>query len=143
MIAAVAVRQRKMRMISATETLVPILEPFIRYARRRHLMASLYRHRALAESASSGEQIMVVGFADLVGFTAASQALDESELAAVVDRFAALAYEHIPAHGGRVVKMIGDEVMFAAESSFNAAEIARRSSRRSATTNPSPTCGWC
>jgi adenylate cyclase len=110
--------------ISATETLVPILEPFIRYAWRRHLLASLLRHGALGESISGTEQIMAVGFADLVGFTAASQALDESELAAVVDRFEALACEHIPAHGGRVVKMIGDEVMFVSTSSFNAAEIA-------------------
>lgn len=111
-------------MISATETLVPILEPFILYAWRRHLLASLYQHRALAESVSGGEQILTVGFADLVGFTAVSQALDESELATVVDRFEAAAYEHIPARGGRVVKMIGDEVMFIAENPASAAEIA-------------------
>jgi adenylate cyclase len=110
--------------IAATETLVPILEPFIRYAWRRHLLASLFRQGALADSATSTQPIMVVGFADLVDFTATSQALDESELAAMVNRFEALAYEHIPENGGRVVKMIGDEVMFAADSSFNAAEIS-------------------
>ena len=44
-----------------------------------------------------------------------SQALDARELAAMVDRFEAIAYDHILERGGRVVKMIGDEVMFAVE----------------------------
>ena len=34
------------------------------------------------------------------------------KLAAMVERFEELAYEHIPTQGGRVVKVIGDEVMF-------------------------------
>jgi adenylate cyclase len=110
--------------IAATEALVPVLESFIRYAWRRHLLASLFRQGALAAGVSGDERILVVGFADLVGFTAASQVLDEADLAAMVDRFEVLAYEHIPTHGGRVVKVIGDEVMFVAESSFAAAEIA-------------------
>jgi adenylate cyclase len=65
-----------------------------------------------------------VGFADMVGFTAISQQVDEKELAAMVDRFEELAYEHIPQDGGRVIKMIGDEVMFAADSPSDAARIA-------------------
>jgi adenylate cyclase len=110
--------------IAATETLVPVLESFIRYAWRRHLLAALFRQGALAPGVSGDERLLVVGFADLVDFTAASQGLDDDDLAAMVDRFEALAYEHIAAHGGRVVKVIGDEVMFVAESSFAAAEIA-------------------
>ena len=42
----------------------------------------------------------------------------------MVDRFEAIAYEHIPARGGRVVKTIGDAVMFAADDAAAAAEIA-------------------
>jgi adenylate cyclase len=53
-----------------------------------------------------------------------SQALDGPELARMVDRFEAIAYEHIPARGGRVMKMIGDEVMFAVEDGAFAADIA-------------------
>jgi adenylate cyclase len=60
----------------------------------------------------------------LVGFTAFSQALDARELAAMVDRFEAVAYEHNPERGGRIVKMIGDEVMFAVDDYAVAAEIA-------------------
>jgi adenylate cyclase len=58
-----------------------------------------------------------------VGFTTMSQALDSQELAAMVDHFEALAYEHVVGRGGRVVKMIGDEVMFAADDGTVAAEI--------------------
>src|SRR5262249_2169573 len=46
------------------------------------------------------------------------------ELTAMVDRFEALAYEHIPERGGRVVKTIGDEVMFAVDDGSFAADIA-------------------
>lgn len=66
----------------------------------------------------------VVGFADLVGFTALSQQLDSAALASVVDRFEAVAFSTIGVHGGRVVKMIGDEVMFAIDDPVAAAHCA-------------------
>ena len=53
---------------------------------------------------------MAVGFADMVGFTMLSQHLGDEELAAVVSRFEELAHDTVVALGGRVVKMIGDEV---------------------------------
>src|SRR5437763_1197058 len=52
------------------------------------------------------------------------QLVDTRELAAIVERFEAIAYEHVLAHGGRIVKIIGDEVMFCADDSKRAAEIA-------------------
>jgi adenylate cyclase len=102
-------------------SLAPSLEQFLGYVWRRHLLAAL-RRRSAAPSASDSS--LTVGFADLVGFTAMSQALAAHELAAIVDRFEALAYEHIPERGGRVVKMIGDEVMFAVADGAFAADIA-------------------
>lgn len=72
----------------------------------------------------------IVGFADLVGFTAQAQQLDTAELADVVERFEAIAYDVIPAFGGRVVKTIGDEVMFVVDDvragCRTALELARR-----------------
>jgi len=102
-------------------SLAPSLEHFLAYVWRRHLLAALRRRSA---QPSARDASLAVGFADLVGFTALSQALEPRELAEAVDRFEAIAYEHIPEHGGRVVKTIGDEVMFAAESPADAAEIA-------------------
>ena len=64
---------------------------------------------------------MAVGFADMVGFTMLSQHLGDEELAAVVARFEALAHDTVVALGGRVVKMIGDEVMFVVPTAAGAA----------------------
>jgi len=99
----------------------PQLEQFVRHAWRRHVIAAVLR---LAAAPSSSGRETVVGFADLSGFTAFSRSVDVPTLAAMVDRFEALAYEHILRYGGRVVKTIGDEVMFAVDEPHQAAEIA-------------------
>ena len=67
--------------------------------------------------------VLAVGFADMVGFTALSQQASEKELSDVVGRFEDLAYDIVAAGGGRVVKMIGDEVFFVAESAAAGAGI--------------------
>jgi adenylate cyclase len=101
--------------------LANVLERSITYVWRRHLVAALLRRAARP---TAGEKSLSVGFADMVGFTALSQALDAHDLAAMVDRFEAVVYEHVPARGGQVVKMIGDETMFATDDPAAAAEIA-------------------
>jgi adenylate cyclase len=107
----------------APGTLAPFvgdLERLLTYVWRRQLLAALLRRTARPSDAGD---TVAVGFADLVGFTVLSQGLDARDLAAMVDRFEAIAYEHIPHHGGRVIKMIGDEVMFAVDDAVAAAEI--------------------
>jgi adenylate cyclase len=86
---------------------------------RRHA-AEAFRRAMTAP----GEHSMAVGFADLVGFTALSQELEESELAVLVDRFESLAHETVVGLGGRVVKMIGDEVMFSVDEPRSGVDIA-------------------
>jgi adenylate cyclase len=108
-------------LVQRVEGLAPSLEQFLGYVWRRHLLAAVLR---IAATPSTADRTLTVGFADLVGFTAFSQALDQRELAAMVERFEAVAYAHIPERGGRVVKMIGDEVMFSVEDEAIAAEIA-------------------
>jgi len=108
-------------LVARIESLTPALERFLAYVWRRHLLAALRRWSARP---SPTDHVVTVGFADLVGFTAMSDALAPRELAAMVDRFESLAYEHIPERGGRVVKMIGDEVMFAVDDGSFAADIA-------------------
>jgi len=65
-----------------------------------------------------------VGFADLVSFTRLVRRLSERELARVVQRFEALASDVVTAHGGRVIKTVGDEVLFVAIGAAPAAAIA-------------------
>lgn len=87
---------------------------------RRHLQAAI---RRLTMANPETENTMAIGFCDLVGWTAMSQQLSEEELASVVDRFEELAYDTVAAGGGRVVKMIGDEVMFVVDNPTIAAHI--------------------
>ena len=96
---------------------------------RRRLMAEARRRLTLVGSNEASAEVCV-GFADLVGFTSQTQQLATSSLAEVVRRFESIAYDVIPTFGGRVVKMIGDEVMFVNDdverSCRTALELARR-----------------
>ena len=113
--------------VLASDAIVPDFARLLEYAWRRHLQAALRRaalRRQTAEADGTGTSEMAIGFADLVGFTMLSQQLSEGALAEVVDRFEELAYDTVGRLGGRVVKMIGDEVMFAVDGADDAAEIA-------------------
>lgn len=96
------------------------IDTILEHVYRRHLQVALRRH-TMADA--STDRSLAIGFCDLVGFTAMSQQLSEEELAAVVNRFEELAYDTVAAGGGRVVKMIGDEVMFAVEDANVAAHV--------------------
>ena len=108
--------------------LVPVMEGLIGYVWRRHLAALAGRvfagdrDEALLAGASTGS--MVVGFADLVAFTSLTRHVGEQELADLVDRFEGLVADVVARCGGRVVKMVGDEVMFTADDAATGAEIA-------------------
>jgi adenylate cyclase len=101
---------------------LPMFPAVLEQVWRRHLQAAA-RRRLLRSEAEEGAGT-VVGFADLVGFTALAQQVSDEELAEVVDQFERLAYDVVVAGGGRVLKMIGDEVMFLVDDPVAAAEIA-------------------
>lgn len=101
---------------------LPVFPAILEQVWRRHLQVAA--RRRLLRGDDEGAVGLVVGFADLVGFTALSQEATDEELARVVDRFERLAYDVVVAGGGRVVKMIGDEVMFLVEDPVAAADIA-------------------
>lgn len=65
-----------------------------------------------------------VGFVDLVGFTTLSQRVPAGDLAAVIGRFEEIAHDVAISRHGRVVKFIGDEVMFVTASPAAACDIA-------------------
>lgn len=108
--------------VSQAAGFLPIFPEVLEQVWRRHLQAAA-RRRLLRGDVDDGPGL-VVGFADLVGFTALAQQVSDAELAGVVDQFERLAYDVVVAGGGRVVKMIGDEVMFLVDDPVMAAEIA-------------------
>jgi adenylate cyclase len=108
--------------LSGAPGLIDDLERWIVHIWRRHFAAEV--KRAAMHIATGDEDTAVVGFADLVGFTGISQQLDEAELAEAVSRFETIAVDVVGRHDGRLVKMIGDEVMFEAVAPKNGADIA-------------------
>ncbi|HVC14171.1 MAG TPA: adenylate cyclase regulatory domain-containing protein [Acidimicrobiales bacterium] len=110
---------------AVAEQTLPAMARLLEFAWRRHMQAVARRAvllRAAVRDAGSGP-VVAVGFADMVGFTLLSQHLGGDELAVVVRRFEEISYDVVAAHGGRVVKTIGDEVMFVVSDSAAAARI--------------------
>ncbi len=89
---------------------------------RRQLASVAGRVLAAAESEAVTSR-RSVGFADLVSYTRLSQKLEERELAALVERFQQRSADVIAAGGGRLVKSVGDEVLFVADAPRAAATI--------------------
>jgi adenylate cyclase len=91
------------------------LDPLLVYIWRRHLAGALQRMIADADPAVRSDPaapMRVVGFADLVSFTQFVRRMSERQLARLVQRFELLASDVITEHGGRVIKTVGDEVLF-------------------------------
>jgi adenylate cyclase len=80
------------------------------YAHRLQLRAAAWRRLTDATPGSSTE--LGVGFVDLSGYTELSEALDDQALAGLLDTFEGVVFDTVAARSGRVVKTIGDEIMF-------------------------------
>ncbi|MFB7370004.1 adenylate/guanylate cyclase domain-containing protein [Streptomyces sp. NPDC056222] len=109
------------------ELLLPELEEFLIYVWRRQLAAAT--GRVLVQAADDEEMVdrrLAVGFADLVGFTRLTRRLEEEELGELVEAFETTCADLVAAHGGRLIKTLGDEVLYAADDAGTAAEIALR-----------------
>jgi adenylate cyclase len=120
--------------ILATRELRPIFERLLLHGWRRQLAADGIR--ALTNTAASiadpvgGTAQLAVGFADVVSFTRLSRQMDGDTLATFVNRFETGATEIIADLGGRVVKTLGDEVLFVADDARAGAEIGLRIAER-------------
>ena len=91
---------------------------------RRHLIAA--RRSLLGVQVAGGmeTQRLAIGFVDLVGSTALAQATTLAEMGAVLSRFEEIAQDAVAGAGARLVKLIGDEVMFSTPSADVALSVA-------------------
>ncbi len=103
--------------------LVPMIESLQSYVWRRHLVAAAARILPVSADDPASDTL-VAGFADIVGFTSRSRTASEADLAALVERFESVTAGVIAEHGGRVVKTIGDEVLFVVQTPAQAGRIA-------------------
>lgn len=108
-----------------TGSLLPMVQNLQSYTWRRHLVAAA-RRLMLDPPEEVSTSTLAVGFADIVGFTSTVRHAGISELAGLLESFEENAAEIIVSNGGRVVKSLGDEVLFAAQRPKDAAQIALR-----------------
>ena len=92
--------------------LLELLNIQLGHVHRRHLTVAL--EEVIAADVRGHGEVIAVGFLDLVDFSRISRDLEGEVLGDLVSRFEALALETCVTHGARVVKMIGDAVMFTA-----------------------------
>jgi adenylate cyclase len=91
-----------------------------------HLRDAIDRQRAAQASISEPSLFrLAVGFIDLVGFTPLSLHTSPSDLIELIGAFEVNSFEVAAGHGGRIVKHIGDEVMFVAMDAAAGCAIAR------------------
>ncbi len=117
--------QRAASAADMADALLPVVESLQSYVWRRHLAAAADRI-LLAAPGELSATTMVVGFADIVGYTSLARHYGAAELAALLELFEENTSETVVSHHGRVVKTLGDEVLFVADSPRDAAEIAVR-----------------
>ncbi|MFP5071463.1 adenylate/guanylate cyclase domain-containing protein [Pseudonocardia nantongensis] len=108
---------------------LPELEQLQSYVWRRHMAATAARWTAGAQR-SDPQRIaadtwpLAVGFADMVGFTRTTRRRSMDELGQMIERFGAVTNEVIANGRGRIIKTVGDEVLFVTEHPADAAAIA-------------------
>jgi adenylate cyclase len=100
-------------------------ESLLLYVWRRHLAAAVARTEALgAREEDVHTTRLTVGFADIVQFTALSNELSEERIGDLVELFEARCQDVIAAQRGRVIKSLGDSVLYVHDDPIVAYEIA-------------------
>lgn len=120
-----------LRLTELAESVLPRIESLQSYIWRRHLAGATSR-ALVSETVGTAVVPMAVCFVDIVGYTSQAKNLDEAELVGWLEHFEDQATGLVVDHGARVIKTIGDEVLFVADDVATAAELALRLTERGA-----------
>ncbi len=100
-------------------------ESLLVFAWRRHLAAAVSRMEALgANEADLHTTQVTAGFADIVAFTQLSNEIEANRIGDLVEVFESRCADVISAQGGRVIKSIGDSVLFVCDDAERGVTIA-------------------
>ena len=91
---------------------VPALTRLIGVLLSRHLVLVASGAWTADAEGSTAQRDLLVGFADLVGYTALSRTITPKQLAQLVRRFEDTVNDVVTRNGGQVVKLVGDGAMF-------------------------------
>ncbi|HEY1969538.1 MAG TPA: adenylate/guanylate cyclase domain-containing protein [Pseudonocardia sp.] len=103
--------------------LLPELEGLQEFIWRRHLAVAAGRLLASAPD-EADLRTLTVGSVDLVGFTRTVRRISPTQLVELVELFHGIASDAIADHNGRLVKTVGDAVLFVTDHPEDAALIA-------------------
>ena len=100
-------------------------EELLVYVWKRHLAAAVGRVEALGANEEDLNTVpLTVGFADIVSFTALSNRLTEDRIGDLVELFESRCADVVAAQRGRVIKSIGDSVLFVNDDPVRAYDTA-------------------
>ncbi|MEP9384333.1 adenylate/guanylate cyclase domain-containing protein [Nocardioides sp. KR10-350] len=108
-------------LVTLAGEVLPRAEALQTYIWRRHLASSASRALTVAGSAAVR---LAVGFVDIVGYTSRSRTLTETELVDLVEEFEDGCAGVVVEHGGRVIKNLGDGVLYTCDDPVAAARAA-------------------
>ena len=110
---------------AAVTRLVPRIGQMLDATHRQHLEATRLHFEDIDRDVEDRAAFRCgIGFADLSGFTKLSQQLTLGELSQVLTIFEETATDTVQARGGRIVKFLGDAVMWVSADPENLARIA-------------------
>jgi adenylate cyclase len=100
-------------------------EELLVYVWRRHLAATVSRMAALGNGDDDLHTAdLTVGFADIVSFTALSNQMSEDQIGDMVELFEARCADVVATNRGRIIKSIGDSVLFVNDDPIQAYDTA-------------------
>jgi adenylate cyclase len=122
---AIAGEHPQERLSELMDTVLPRVEKLQSYVWRRHLEGAASRRLAqVADEGPGTTSTLAVGFVDIVGYTGQSKTMSDNDLVHWVENFENEMTRTVVDLGGRVIKTIGDEVLFVSEDPVAAAEVS-------------------
>lgn len=122
--------QARQKLLTFLPEILDELEEMLVYGYRRQLNAAILRLALRSDQQDAHDDptllplVRGIGFADLVSYTSLSRRMNEQTLADLVQTFEQRCAEVIAVGGGRIIKTIGDEVLFLTETPEAIAQIS-------------------
>ncbi len=110
------------QVLATAPDVLPRLESLVLHVWRRQMAAATAR--ALVAPRQDGQPLLAVGFVDLVDFTRSTRSWDAATLERTLERFERDTALRVTSVGGRVVKTLGDEVLYVTDDAVTAVEVA-------------------
>lgn len=107
---------------AAADDVLPKIEQLVLFVWRRQFAAAV--QRSLATVQEGGMPVLAIGFVDLVNFTRSTRTWDAAQLERTLEHFERTLSLRVTAVGGRVVKTLGDGVLFTTDDAGTAVSVA-------------------